>query len=364
VFRVAYLDPSWAGLDDDARDERLRELFERRGAGSNRAYRNAIGFAIPSAEAIEHSRQSARRVLAARSLVKQAKSLNITGEQLAELKERGDGAERELVATLDRAYELVLLPVEAGEGDRPYAFEEIDLSARIGLGRVVHDRVMEGLANQVFETITPQKLAGLLGIGPERRVVPAGDAVNAAFSYLQFPKLRSESAIRDAISRGVMKGVFGYAAMARLAGDAVEVRPELVSISRAMGPDEVDLGEGAFMLDAGYARELGQVAETEPVGTPLPTGTRGPAGEDSGTSSGIGRAAGTRLTLAFEVGKTELFDSMQVLSALSDESERLDARVTVSATAKEQYDPTWVRNAVRERLEEAGIDVEISLDGE
>ena len=145
VFRVAYLDPSWAGLEAGARDERLRELFERRGAGANRAYRNAIGFAIPSEEAIEHSRHAARRVLAARSLVKQAKSLNIAGEQLSELKERGDGAERDLVATLDRAYELVLLPVEASEGDRPYRFEEIDLSARIGLGRVVHDRVLEGL---------------------------------------------------------------------------------------------------------------------------------------------------------------------------------------------------------------------------
>ncbi len=364
VFRVAYLDPSWAELELDARNERLRELFERRGAGSNRAYRNAIGFAIPSAEAIEHSRQSARRVLAARSLVKQAKSLNITGEQLAELKERGDGAERELVATLDRAYELVLLPVEAGEGDRPYVFEEIDLSARIGLGRVVHDRVMEGLASHVFETITPQKLAGLLGIGPECRFVPAIDAVNAPFSYLQFPKLRSEAAIRDAIARGVMKGVFGYVAMAQLAGDDLDVRPELVSVSRPMGQDEVDLGDGAFLLEAAYARELGALSEPEPEhpdATPIPGGTSGVTGGGSGTTSGIGRAAGTRLTLRFEVGKTELFDSMQVLSTLSDESEQLDAQVTVSARAKEQYDPTWVRNAIRERLEEAGIDVSVEL---
>ena len=45
----------------EARDERLRELFERRGAGSNRAYRNAIGFALRAAEAIEHARQAARR---------------------------------------------------------------------------------------------------------------------------------------------------------------------------------------------------------------------------------------------------------------------------------------------------------------
>src|SRR5207253_2020421 len=138
-----------------------------------------IGFALPSAEAIEHARQSARRVLAARSLAKQAKSLNIEGEQLDELKERGDGAERELVATLDRAYELVLLPVEPTEGEHPYRFEEIDLSAQIGLGRVVHDRVMEGLSSHVFESITPQKLATLLRIGPDRRFVAAREALDA-----------------------------------------------------------------------------------------------------------------------------------------------------------------------------------------
>ena len=33
VFRVAYLDPSWATLAPDERDRRLREVFEKRGSG-------------------------------------------------------------------------------------------------------------------------------------------------------------------------------------------------------------------------------------------------------------------------------------------------------------------------------------------
>jgi hypothetical protein len=364
VFRVAYLDPSWASLDPTVRDERLRELFERRGAGSNRSYRNAIGFALPSEEAIEHSRHAARRLLAARSLVRQAKSLNIAGDQLAELKERGDGAERDLVATLDRAYELVLLPVEATDGDLPYRFEEIDLSARIGLGRVVHDRVLEGLTNHVFESITPQKLAGLLRLGADRRVVPLPEIVDAAFSYLQFPKLLSDAALRDAVARGVMKGVFGYAAMATPDGSGgVDVRPELVSIGKPMGSDEADLGEGAFLLDAGYARELADLPAAETNGGPDDGATDlEPEGHGVTGDSGSRRvAAGTRLSLSFRVGKSELFDSMQVLSTLSDESESVDVSLKVDATAKESFDQTWVRNAIRERLEEAGIDAEIEL---
>lgn len=365
VFRVAYLDPSWAGLEDEARDEGLRELFERRGAGSNRSYRNAIGFAIPSAEAVEHARQSARRVLAARSLVKQANSLNIAGEQLAELRERGDGAERELVATLDRAYELVLLPVEATEGQRPYRFEEIDLSARIGLGRVVHDRVLEGLSSHVFETVTPQKLATLLRIGPERRFVAVLEVVDAAFSYLQFPKLRSDAALYDAIARGAMKGVFGYVSMASVDGDELKARPELVRVGRPLGIDEVDLGEGAFLLDSAYARELGHLPEPEPCEDGSVDGSSSGSSGASSSESGVRRpAAGTSLSLSFRVGKTELFDSMQVLSTLSDESETLDVSMNVDATAKAGYDQTWVRNAIRERLEEAGIEATVELSSD
>jgi hypothetical protein len=267
------------------------------------------------------------------------------------------------VATLDRAYELVLLPVEATEGDKPYRFEEIDLSARIGLGRVVHDRVLEGLANYVFESITPQKLAGLIRLGPDRRVVPLPEIVDAAFSYLQFPKLLSDAALRDAVARGVMKGVFGYAAMASLGQGALDVRPELVSVGKPMGPDEADLGEGAFLIDAAYARELADLPAAEVVEEVGDAGGDGESSVGGGTGdSGTRRiAVGTRLSLSFRVGKSELFDSMQVLSTLSDESESVEVAMTIDATAKESFDQTWVRNAIRERLEEAGIEVSLDL---
>ena len=128
-------------------------------------------------------------MLAARSLVKQAKSLNIAGEQLAELKERGDGGRARPRATLDRAYELVLLPVDGERAERPYGFEEIDLSARIGLGRVVHDRVIEGLSNHVFDSITPQKLAALLNLGDgdgQRPFVRCDEVVDARSATCSF----------------------------------------------------------------------------------------------------------------------------------------------------------------------------------
>jgi hypothetical protein len=362
VFRVVYLDPSWTQLTPSERDHGLRELFEKRGAGAPRDFRNAVAFAVPGTDAMEHGRQAARRSLAVDSLAKQAKSLNISGEQLADLKSRGDAAARDLGATLDKAYQLVLLPVTSDK-DLPYRFDEIDLSARLGLGRLLHDRVIEGLSAQVFDMITPEKLMGLLALGDgddKRRFVPCEDVVSAAFSYLQFPKLRSAIVIRDAVARGVTKSVFGYTAMAHVEDGGVRTTADLVRLGKPTGSEEVDLGGGTFLLSASYARELGKI-ETAAAGD---DSSESEEREGDGESQVTASTAGDRLTIELTVGKTEVFEALQILPALADESQTLDVSITISAIAKDKYDRTWIRNAVREPLDEAGIEGRVHVDGE
>jgi hypothetical protein len=369
-FRVAYLDPSWAGLDTAERDGRLRELFEWRGGGIPRAYRNAVAFAVPGTEPLEFARQAARRGLAVQSLVKHAKSLNIVGEQLGELKERGDAAVRDLSTTLDRAYELVLLPVAREGLEGPYGFEEIDLSARLGLGRYLHDRVVEGLASHVFETITAPKLAGLLNLGDangQRRFVSAADVVDSAFSYLQFPKLWSAAPLREAVAKGVTAGLLGYAALAEPRDEGIEVRPELVSVAKPVAADEIDLTSGAYLLAPSYSRELGATREPDAAGT-ASNGDESGTGFDgtttAGAATGTTAAAGKRMLVEFTASKRDLFDALRILTALSDHSAEMQVTVTVRADAKDTFERTWVRNAIREPLEEAGTEATIDLLGE
>jgi hypothetical protein len=369
LFRVAYLDPSWLLLAPEERDRRLRELYEKRGAGSPRAYRNAIAFAMPTAERIEQARHAARRMLAARSLVKQAKSLNVVGEQLAELKERGDSAERDLGSTLDHVYELVLLPVAREGLEGPYGFEELDLSARIGLGHLVHDRVMEGLSSHIFDSITPAKLAALLNVGDAEgasRYMACEAVVDAAFSFLQFPKLSSQSALEDAIAKGVSSGTLGYAALASERDGGIDARSDLVSVGKPVGPDEIDLGSGAFVLSPAYARELSTTELVVPSGggEPSAPGTEPTVG--TAPSGGSRATSGKRLLVEFRVGKTEVFDAIRILPALSDQSESLEVSMTIWADAAGEFDRTWIRNAIREPLDEAGIEgrVEIVGDGD
>lgn len=362
LFRVAYLDTGWALLTPDERASRLRELFERRGHGSTRAFRNAIAFAMPSGESFEHARHAARRALAVQSLLKQAKSLNIQREQLDELKERGEAASRDLGATLDRAYELVLLPVPQEGPDGPYGFDEIDLSARIGLGRLLHDRVLEGLSSHVFETITPEKLAGLLNLGEgdgKHAFVSCPDVVRAAFSYLQFPKLRSDLALRTAVAKGVTSGVFGYAAMAAVEGGELRLSADLMRIARPTAPDEIDLGDGAFLVAAPLARKLSAQPEVQ-VGD----GGGGAVPGDGGGGPEPGRQptkSGRHLRLELRAGKAEVFDALRILPAISDQAETLDVSLVIRAEAAESFDKTWVRNAIREPLEEARIEGRIEI---
>src|SRR5205807_1774945 len=101
----------------------------------------------------------------------------------------------------------------------------------------------------------------------------------AVFSYLQFPKLRSVIPIRDAVARGATKSVFGYAAMAREEDGELQPRVDLVRIGRPTGPEEIDLGAGAFLLSADYAHTL---VQPEPAVAP-----EGASPEEHGGDFGV-----------------------------------------------------------------------------
>jgi hypothetical protein len=366
VFRIVYLDSGWATLPSEQRDLRLRELVERRGAGATRAYRNALAFALPEREAFDHARSAARRSLAVSSLQKQAKGLNITGEQLNELKERRESAERDLGATLERAYQVVLVPVARDGLEAPYGFEEVDLSARLGLSRLLQDRIVEGLSSHVFERVTASKLRELLKLGDgdeERRFASMSSVLDAAFSFLQFPKLRRAAALREAVARGIGEGVFGYVAMAAVEADELQLSdPALVRIARPTAPDEIDMSETSFLLAPEYARRLVPSALTDQEAVAADgNGTK--RVEDDSTAAQIAAAAvGRRLRIEFTASKTQVFDVLRMLPLLADESEELIVSASIDATARDRFEKSWIRNVVAEPLDEAGVDARVEFD--
>ena len=362
IFRVAYLDPDWASFSDEERDSKLRAVFERRSGGSTRAYRNAVAFALPSREALDHARSAARRSLAVGSLVKQAKSLNIAGEQLAELKERGEAAERELGSTLERSYQTILLPVPREGLEAPYGFEEIDLSARLSLSRLLHERVLEGLSSHLFERITPAKLAALLNLGDgedQRAFVSCAEVVDAAFSFLQFPKIKNADALREAVARGTSESFFGYVPMASVEQDELKADATLVRIGKPTSSDEIDLGPESFLLAPSRARSLLPVPVTP---EPVPGGAPGTTPAPTPAPATAVADGGRRLKVSFSVGKSEVFDVLRMLPTLVDEAESVQMTATIEAEAQEGFERSWIRNVVEEPLEEAGVRADIQLE--
>jgi hypothetical protein len=169
--------------------------------------------------------------------------------------------------------------------------------------------------------------------------------VDSVFSFLQFPKLKSDTALRDAISDGVTRSIFGYVPLASVDGD--ELAPSdraLVRTGKPTGPEEIDLGADAYLLAPGLAQAL----VPEPAQPPEPGPTPPPSPPPEVTTD-----SGRRLRVTFTAEKTEIFDVLKMLPTLADESERLQLTATIEAEAKERFDRSWVRNVVEEPLEEA-----------
>jgi hypothetical protein len=349
LFRLVYLPPTAA---DDAAANAKTVIDER-----SRVYRNALAFAVPSRSGLERARTLARLVLALDSLLREARAgrLAIEREQADELEERRRVATTELTGTCERLYEQVLVPVADREGQSPFRLETIDLRAQLAAGRNLHARLLDGLRRHVFDTLTPARLVALAKLGEAREYVAAEELSKWFFSIFDFPKITDESVVREALGHGT-EGVLGYVSGAHLADGTIEVpRRELVRFGVPTPVDEIDLGPGCFVLSASLAASLRGEAEegrTEEV-TVADTAT----GEETTVVDAEVAGGATRYALSFEATAAQLFRVLPALQNLADRSAEFRARLDIVAEGREPFDPNWLRNAVEEQFDEAGIDV-------
>jgi hypothetical protein len=63
-----------------------------------------------------------------------------------------------------------------------------------------------------------------------------------------------------------------------------------------------------------------------------------------------------RYAVSFEASAAQLFRVLPALQNLADRSAKFRARLEVEAEGREPFDPNWLRNAVEEHFDEAGID--------
>lgn len=357
VFRIVYLFPDVASLEEDQLDRYVTELVDHAGS-RRRDYKNAIAFAVPATPALDRCRQAARTLLALGALdddVK-AKRVTVSVDQRDDLAERHRSAAAELAAAADAIYQHLLVPVADRQGDRPFQLDAIDLRAQLTAGRDLHHRLVDGMRKYVFDTVTPARLGALTKLGDDRAWVACADLPTWFFSYLDFPKLSSPEALRGAIAAGTAD-TFGYVASATVDDDQLHPsRAELVRFGSRTPLDEVDLGPGCYLLAPELAAQLRGADHDEERGSEAPAATmdEAPIPAPAPTTGGT-EAVATNYRLRVELNATQLFRILPALQNLADRAERVRVLMEIDAEAAAGFDRTWLRNAVEEHLDEAGV---------
>lgn len=121
--------------------------------------------------------------------------------------------------------------------------------------------------------------------------------------------------------------------------------------------------EAGNLTEAAFAIDLGAVG-TGHVGAPINNGPGEPYGATGGGSPGstvtpVSPTKGPAASLTKEVGlritgsRDQLFKAWPAIANLADKAGEVSMQIT--AKNEEGFDPSWLRNAVQEPLEEAEV---------
>ncbi len=370
-FVVAYLPLEFASLSPADQDRGAEELLYQYG-DKPRTYRNAIGLAVPERKPVETLRRAVRYLLAVERVEANKLQHRLTKDQLDQLKERKRSEEAAAEASMRELYLSVWLPrMEKGKE----SIEKVEKGGRPLQATGLHDRIMELLTVQgspkVHSTVTPRKVAERLKLGesigaeePPRAGVKLNDVQDAFFAFLEPPRLTALDALRAAVVRGVGDGTYGYLSgpTPQLGGDGkYQVRRDKIRFGTVLAGDEVDFETGFLIAPAALPDAGDNKAEPKPDGGTggQPVGDPSPTGESDGAKQDEGVVARTKAFL-FHANRSQLFKAFQALANLADKSEggKVTVRIEATSAAAEGFDAAWLRNAVEEPLDEAGIDLE------
>lgn len=370
-FLVGYLPLEFAGEPKADQERQAMDLLSKYGERPRR-YRNGLGLAIPERKSIEALRRAVRYLLAIERVDAKKQQIRLSKDQLDQLRERRRTEEAAAESGFRELYTSVWLPrVEAGG----LGIERVEKGGRPLQATGVHERVMELLTSQgapkVHGSVTPRKVVERLKLGepggedePPRLGVKIGDVRDAFFSFLDPPRLDSVLALRKAIARGVAEGMFAYTsgAVPSLGPDnKFQVNREKVVLGRTLAEDEVDLESGFLMAPSAVPELLTAAPVAGPAGPGIPAeGPKPPVITGAPGAGPTPPGPGTRVQrivrLLFSATRDQVFKAFPAIANLADKSDGGKVTIRVEGTAQGGYDPSWLRNAVEEPLDEANVE--------
>ena len=297
---------------------------------------------------------------------------NLTDAQRSQLKEREATEKHAAESALLKLYGEVWLPSSDGGklaldpvsmGGRPLQ-TTLDEKRRA----LIHQRLTELLTivqRRVFGTVAPGKITELFRLGEVGTTefgIATDKVVSGFFSFLGFPRLLSDDAVRKAITRGVATGLFGYTTGRPALGDdgRYQLDRSRVVFERNVADDEIDLDSGFLMVVEALPLKPvepveagGEAAQpSEPTDRP---GERGGIGDGGAPYDSTPPTAASEcdVALTFTADREAMFGAWNALANLAD----LAGKVTISATATADnaLDKGKLENGVLEPLRELGL---------
>jgi hypothetical protein len=366
-FLLAYLPLDFASLGSTVQREQALEYLSQYG-DQPRRYRNGLGLALPERGQVEILRRATRYLQAIERVRSKRQALNLTTAQMQQLKDRENTEQTACGAAIRSLYQTVWLPTKGGTAGG-LEIEEITLAGRPLQARGLHERLMELLTvilpPRLFSSVTPEKIVELMRLGEgEKPTLTIGteDIVESFYGVPGFPRLESEVAIRRAIAQGVHDGVFGYVGrtgqeeIKRLREEgSYQVNHKAARIGVEMPEASVDLSSGFIVLPQAIAPETAE-EPLEPAETGVTPSTEPAAVSGATTSIQPATAPQTTVRLNMRMNRQQLYASFNAIGNLVDEAGSI--RMMVEAQKLDGFDPTWLRNAVLEPLDEADVEVE------
>jgi len=342
---VMHPNDTYGGQNKVSTKDKIASIVK--GESSFRTYRNCLVFSV--SEESHRVKESARTLIALRDIERlYAKAGQLSEHQKSQLSYMVQDSEKTVSQSIWRAYRYIMTP---SEGD---ALETLDMGVQIQKpDRKISDAIWEFLVTK--ERLAPQ-------IGPSRliskdvRVWPSDknaistkEIRNAFLTLTYLPMLPSDYVLKEAISQGVSKGIFGYGTNS----DGKSFQS--VRIGSSISPQEIEFEE-TFLLQARFAHEL--VGTVHP---PTSTTTDGTEGETGDTGDPQKPKQGAQVTYSVVTISAdmdwkkwvEFYDG--VIQPLVNAGAKIKVNIELTGSSETGIAKNTVDLVIRENLSQYGI---------
>jgi hypothetical protein len=374
-FLTAYL-PLELATESKADQERQAKEYLSKYGDRPRRFRNGLGLAIPEKKQIEALRRAVRYLIAIDRVEVKKQQLRLTKDQFDQLKERKRTEQSAAESCFRELYTAIWLPrVQGGE----FEIEKVEKGGRPLQATGVHERIMELLTSmgtpRIHGSVTPLKIAQRVMLGdsigdgePPIMGVKTSDVLESFFRDIVPPRLESALVLRKGIARGISEGFFAYSSggSPTLNDDGkFQVNLDKVILRRSLADDEIDFDSGFLMVPAAVPAVPGVqfpsdgLPDSENTTQPrpfTPTDIGVGAVAESPTIKAGTTAQKNRIRLEFEATREQVFKTFPAIANLADKSDGAKVRIRIEGISTVGFDPSWLRNAVEEPLDEADID--------